>query len=285
MRTDLVGGADFLAKVQALQAQHEDARTAREGAAGALKAAKVADVAAGAEALRKGSKAPTLTEPEAQKAYDDAARTFEVVTLALRKEREALVEDIASRSDEIRATLAKAEDEADEAILTLAGEIEELLRERAEVKAHVIWLEDPARQIGNAPVVGLEALTALRTQLGKEPGTASSRQQEKADHDRRTDEWNALVQRAVRGHSFEANSQEYRELETEGAIEAEIERMQEAGEDVPRPTNRKWLQKLGLTAKPKGQGTGWARLPKVVPTTLTPDTDSAEARRRDLVPA
>jgi hypothetical protein len=185
MRTDLVGGDDILAKVEALAEQQEDARRARADAAEALKAAKQADVAAGAEALRAGSKPPDATEPDAQRALDDAERHFEVVTLALTREREALHADIAQRDGEIRASLAKAQDEADEAILSALTQVEDLLHERAEVKAHVIWLDDTTRPVGRYSVPGLDALAGLRAQLGDKPGSATSARQAKLDHEAR----------------------------------------------------------------------------------------------------
>jgi hypothetical protein len=279
MRTDLVGGADVLAKVEALQQAWEDARRDLDAAITAVRDAKVADVAAGAAALRAGEKQPTPKEPKAQKSVQDAERHLEIVTLALKAEREAFAAEIASRRDEIMAVLAAAEDEADATILKLADELDDLLHERAEVKAHVIWLEDPSPQVGSFRVAGIEAVAALRSQLGNEPGTASDRQQEKIDRERRVDEWNALVRRATRTHKFVADWPEYRALEVEQAIEAEVERMQAAGETVPVPTNIKWKQKLGMTEhKPKGQGTGWASLPRVEVTPPYSDRDSGEAR-------
>lgn len=285
MRTDLVGGEDILAKVEALREQHEDARRAREAAIAELRDAKAADVAAGAEALRAGTEPPSPAEPEAREALQDVERHLEIVTLALAKEREALATDLASRSDEIRAALAKAEDGVDEAVLSILVQLEDLLHERAEIKAHVHWLDDTSRPVGRYNVSGIDALAGLRTQLGDEPGKASSKYQERLDHERRVEEWNTLVTRAARtlDRSRMSSDVQVRRIELDGAIEAEIDRMTEAGEEVPRPTNWKWLQRLGLAAKPKGKGTGWARLPKEVPTVMPPDTESAEARRGDLV--
>jgi hypothetical protein len=291
MRTDLVGGEDILAKVQSLQEQHEDARTAREDAAEMLKAARAADIAAGAECLRTGAKTPAPTEPDAQKVLADAERHFEVVSLALTKEREALAADLASRSDEIRASLATAEDDADEAILAALAQVEDLLHERAEIKAHVHWLDDTSRAVGRHNVQGLDALAGLRAQLGDEPGSATSRRQEKLDHEARTEAWNALVQRAratvptsqlvpvedidnPSGKSYPA---------LDAAIEREYERMIEAGETPPAPVVVRWVKRLGTAVKPKGKGTGWARDPRPELTPMPPDTNSAEARRSDLV--
>jgi hypothetical protein len=291
MRTDLVGGADILAKVESLQEQWEDARTAREDAAQALKAARAADLAAGADALRDGSKAPTLTEPEAQKALADAERHLEVVALALTKEREALNADLAQRSDEIRASLAKAEDDADEAILSALTQVEDLLHERAEIKAHVHWLDDTSRQVGRYNVAGLDALAGLRAQLGDEPGNATSKRQAKLDHEARVDAWNALTQRAratVPSSQLVPVRDEYSDAgktypALDAAIEREYERMIEAGETPPEPVVAKWVKKLGTGAKPKGKGTGWARDPRPELTPMPPDTDSAEVRSGDLV--
>ncbi len=290
MRTDLVGGEDILAKVESLQEQWEGARAAREDAAQALKAARAADLAAGAEALRAGSKTPAPTEPDAQKALTDAERHFEVVALALTGEREALNADLASRSDKIRASLAKAEDDADEAILSALTQVEDLLHERAEIKAHVHWLDDTSRQVGRYNVQGLDALAGLRAQLGDEPGNATSRRQAQLDHEARIEAWNALTQRAratvpssqlvpvedvdnPSGKSYPA---------LDAAIEREYERMIEAGETPPAPVVVRWIKKLGTGAKPKGKGTGWAKDPSPELTHMPPDEDSAESRSRDI---
>lgn len=291
MRTDLVGGEDILAKVESLREQHDDARQAREDAAQALRAARAADIAAGAESLRTGAKTPAPTEPDAQRALTDAERHLEVVALALTKEREALNADLAQRSDEIRANLASAEDDADEAILSALTQVEDLLHERADVRAHVIWLDDTSRQVGRYNVPGLDALAGLRAQLGDEPGNATSRRQEKLDHEARVDAWNALVQRAratvpssqmlpVRDDYSDAGKT-YPALDE--AIEREYDRMIEAGETPPAPVAAKWVKKLGTAAKPKGQGTGWAKEPRAELTPMPPDTDSADARSRDIV--
>jgi hypothetical protein len=291
MRTDLVGGEDILAKVESLREQHDDARRAREDATQALKAARAADIAAGAESLRAGSKTPAPTEPDAQKALTDAERHLEVVALALAKEREALAADLASRGDEIRATLAKAEDEADEAILSALTQIEDLLHERAAIRAHVHWLDDTSRTVGRYNVAGVDALAGLRAQLGDEPGNATSRRQAQLDHEARVEAWNALVQRAratvpvsqiVPVSDWEAESGKvYPALNA--AIEREYDRMIEAGETPPAPVTTKWIKKLGTGAKPKGQGTGFAKEPRPELTPMPPDTDSAEARSKDLV--
>jgi hypothetical protein len=282
MRTDLVGGADILAKVTSLQEQQEGARAAREDAAQALRAARAADIAAGAESLRTGAKAPTLTEPDAQKALTDAERHLEIVALALAKEREALNADLAQRSDEIRASLATAEDEADEAILSALTQVEDLLHERAEVRAHVNWLDDTSRQVGRYNVAGLDALAGLRAQLGDEPGSATSKRQEKLDHDARVDAWNALTQRAratvpasqlvpVEDVS-NPSGKTYPALDA--AIEREYQRMIDAGETPPKPVVAKWIKKFGTGA--------WAKDPTPELTPMPPDTDSAEARRSDI---
>jgi hypothetical protein len=291
MRTDLVGGEDILAKVESLREQHDDARRAREDAAEALKAARAADIAAGAESMRTGAKTPAPIEPEAQKALHDAERHLEIVTLALAKEREALNVDLAQRGDEIRANLARADDDADEAILSALTRVEDLLHERAEIRAHVHWLDDTSRQVGRYNVAGLDALAGLRAQLGDEPGSATSRRQAKLDHEARVDAWNALVQRAratvptsqivpvVDLNSLSGKT--YPALDE--AIEREYQRMIEAGETPPPPVTAKWVKKLGTGAKPKGEGTGWAKDPSPELTPMPPDTNSAEARRRDLV--
>jgi hypothetical protein len=291
MRTDLVGGEEIVAKIQALAEQQEDARQARADAEQALKAAKQADIAAGAEALRTGSKPPALKEPDAQEALKWAERHLEVVTLALTNEREALHADIAQRDGEIRASLAKAHDEADEAIMAAVTQIEDLLHERAEIDAHVLWLDDTTRSVGRIIVSGLNALAALRTQLGDKPGSTTSKRQAKLDHEARVEAWNALVARAkatvpqsqlvpVRD-DYSDTGKTYPALDQ--AIEDEVERMQEAGETPPAPVTIKWVKKLGTTAKPKGQGTGWAKEPRPELTAMPPDEDSAEARRADLV--
>jgi hypothetical protein len=59
--------------------------------------------------------------------------------------------------------------------------------------------------------------------------------------------------------------------------------MIEAGETPPTPVVTRWMKKLGTTAKPKGQGTGWSPEPRPELTPMPPDEDSAEARRKDLV--
>jgi hypothetical protein len=293
MRTDLIGGEDILAKVESLREQDAAAREAREAAAEQLRLTKAADVNDAAEALRAGATAPKPKEPAAQKKLDDAERHVAVVSQALRAEREALSADIAQRSDEIRASLAKAEDDADEAILTLAGEIEDLLHERAEVKAHVLWLDDTSRPVGRYSVQGLDALAGLRAQLGDEAGSATSRHQAKLDHEARVDAWNALVQRAKATvpasqilpveDRYSDTGRSYPALDA--AIEREYERMIEAGETPPSPVTVKWVKKLGTGAKPKGKGTGWTKDPRPEPSEMPPDTQSAAARRADLVRA
>lgn len=291
MRSDLVGGEDILAKVESLREQHDEARRAREAAVTGVRDARAADVAAGAEALRSGSNPPEPTEPDAQEALDDAERHLEVVALALRTEREALQADIAQRSDEIRASLAKAEDDADEAILTLLTQVEDLLHERATIKAHVAWLDDTSRSVGRYNVPGLNAVAGVREQLGDKPGNATSERQAKLDHEARVEAWNALVARAratVRTSElipvidpYDASGKSYPALDA--AIEREYERMVEAGETPPVPVVQKWMQKLGIGAKPRGQGTGWSSLRAGGATEMPPDTKSAEARRMDLV--
>jgi hypothetical protein len=291
MRTDLVGGEAILAKVESLREQQEDARRARDAATAELRDAKAADLAAGAEALRAGTEPPHPTEPEAQRALADAERHLEIVTLALTKEREALAADLASRSDEIRASLAKTEDGVDEAVLSILVQLEDLLHERAEIKAHVHWLDDTSRPVGRYNVSGLNALAGLRAQLGHEPGRASSRYQAQLDHEARVDAWNALVRRAKATvpaselvpviDPYDASGKSYPALDA--AIEREYERMIEAGETPPAPVVKKWMQKLGTGAKPKGKGTGWASDPRPVLTDMPPDTEWSEARSEDLM--
>lgn len=291
MRTDLVGGAEIVAKVEALIEQQADARQAREAAATALRDAKRADLAAGAEALRTGSAPPDLTEPDAQRALQDAERHLEVVTLALSTEREALHGDIARRVGDIRASLAKAQDDADEAIFATVTQIEDLLHERAEIKAHVLWLDDTTRAVGRIIVPGLNAIAALREQLGDRPGSATSEHQAKLDHEARVDAWNALVSRAKATVSrsqlvpvrddYSDTGKTYPELDA--AIEREYDRMIEAGETPPTPVTVKWVKKLGTTAKPKGQGTGWAKEPRAELAPMPPDETSVVARHADLV--
>jgi hypothetical protein len=290
MRTDLVGGEDILAKVESLLEQEQDARRAREDAQQALTSAKQADLAAGAEALRTGSKTPASTEPEAQRVLTDAERHLAIVSLALTREREALHADIAQRSGEIRASLARAQDDADEAILSGLAQIEDLLHERAAITAHVHWLDDTSRPVGRYSVPGLNALAGLRAQLGDAPGSATSERQAQIDHEARVDAWNDLVKRARATvpsselvpviDPYDASGKSYPALDA--AIEREYDRMVEAGETPPAPVVKKWMQKLGTAAKPKGQGTGWAADPRPEPTHMPPDTESAEARSADL---
>jgi len=290
MRTDLVGGEDILAKVESLREQQEAAEYDRKTLTDAVTEARAADIAAGAEALREGREPPEPKVSEAEKALADAERHMNIVTLALNSEREALNADLARRSDEIRANLARAEDDADEAILFALAQVEDLLHERAEIKAHVHWLDNTSRQVGRYNVQGLDALAGLRAQLGDEPGNATSRRQEKLDHEARVEAWNALTQRAratvpssqlvpvedvdnPSGKSYPA---------LDAAIEREYERMIEAGETPPAPVVVRWIKKLGTGAKPKGKGTGWAKDPSPELTHMRPDEDSAEARSRDI---
>jgi hypothetical protein len=159
------------------------------------------------------------------------------------------------------------------------------MRERAELKAHVFWLDDTSRPLGNPQVFGLELVDGLRTKvLG--PESASDKQVASEDHAARVEAWNAMVQRATRtmdrtlGETVDA-----RHKAVEWKIEEEIARMTAAGEPIPEPVNVKWRQKLGIGVKPKGQGTSWAALPKAVPSVMEPNTGYEEARRRDLVRA
>jgi hypothetical protein len=284
MRHDLIGG-DILPKVEALKEQQADAIKVRTGATEAVRLAKPADMTAGVDALRDGSKPPALTEPKLQKVLDDAERHQAVVTAALRAEQQAFQEDINSRRDEILTALATAEDEASTTLADLLTQVEEAMTERAEIKAHVFWLADTTRSLGNVKVFGVELVDGLREKvLG--PVSASDKQVASEDHAAKVDAWNTMVRRAcltldrTLGETVDA-----RHKAAEWAIEAEIDRMRAAGEPIPEPTNVKWRQKLGVGVKPKGQGTSWAQTPKEVPTVLVPDTAYQEARHKDAVPA
>jgi len=287
MRVDLIGGEDLLAKVDALTKQQQDAQRARNEAVEALAQTKRDDLDNAAVALRAGVAAPKPKEPQAAKQLADADRRLAVVTLAVKGEREAWTGDLAARDTEIRTKLAEAEDATDEALTALIAEAEAILAERDEIRAHVVWLDNTSRNIGNRRV-GADPLVALRAAVGKQSVTNSL--QGKRDHEARVAAWNALVQRATatvpdgqRLPVLDGTSDSGKSYPAiDKAIEREIERMEEAGEEVPVPVTKKWMQRLGTTAKPKGKGTGWSPMP-VEKTDMPPDTDSAEARRKDLV--
>jgi len=245
MRTDLIGAEEIVAKVDALAAQQSVAQRARIDALEAARTALTADIDAGAEHLRSGSKMPALTEPKAQKVADDAERALRIVTLALQREREAFEADVYTRHDELAVSLATLEDEGDVEITRLLDVLDSLLAERAAIKAHRTWIDDPSRNLGNVRAITADS---LRKQINAEPGTASSRQQEKLDHERQVEAWNALTTRACANLDRDnmADTVEVRGEEIDALIECEIERLIEAGEPVPKPPVLKWAKKLGV---------------------------------------
>ncbi len=287
MRTDLIGGEDILAKVEALTEQQQAAQVARSDAEAAVKVAKRADLEDAAEALRAGAAAPKPTEPAAQKTLDNANRNFEIVTLALKTERSAWTDDLAVRDKDIRMKLAEAEDACNEALAALVTEAEAVLAERDEIQAYGRWLDDTSRNL-SLRRVGADPLTGLRKAIN--PAVQVNSVQERRDYEARIDAWNAFVNRVAatvpmdrRVPMLDATSDSGQTTPAiDAAIEREIDRMTEAGEEVPVPVTKKWMQRLGTTAKPKGKGTGWSPLSRPVPTDMPPDTESAEGRRLDI---
>lgn len=283
MRVDLIGGEDILAKVEALAEQQQDAQQARSDAQEALRLAKRSDIDEAAEALRAGAAAPKPKEPQAAKSLEDAERHLAIVTQAMIAERKAWTDDLKQRDADIRMKLAEAEDATNEALRTLIAEAEGVLDERADIRAHVEWLEDTSRSISKRRV-GPEPLASLRAAISAEPGGLSRYMIEKREHEARVEAWNELTQRAARTVPADqripvldaSTDRGVTVPQIDAAIEREIERMIEAGEEVPVPVTKKWMQRLG-TGKHK-----WAHIP-VEKTTMPPDTDSAEARRGDLV--
>jgi hypothetical protein len=250
----------------------------------ALKAAKAADTDAAVEALRAGKPAPRSTEPAAEKRWNDAERHLTVVSLALRKEREALAADVVARASEITADLAAKEDAGDTLIDQKLTEIDELLSEKAAIRSHGDFVRKGATgSVGSRQRVGERELRTLRAAVAMQ-----DRATDREEYLRNYDAWKELVDRACASVPWRAKQglggEELTALH-DAAIEAEIERMTEAGEDVPTPTSIKWAQKLGTGRSPRGQGTGWAGMPKVEPVEMEPDLESAKARHRDIVRA
>lgn len=290
MRTDLIGGEDFLAKIESLTEQQQAAQDERASAEESLREARRSDISAEAQAVRSGAAKPTPTEPDAQKRLDAAARNLEVLTRAVTDERELWMADLHVRDDEIRQNLAAAEDAADDALTALIAEAEDRLAERDEIRAYREWLDDTSRKLSTRRV-GNDPLAELRKAV--KPGVLVNSLEERRAYEARVDAWNAFVSEIARqipadqkvpvldGYSDSGTS--YPAIDE--AIEREITRREEAGEEVPVPVTKKWMQRLGTTAKPKGKGTGWSQLNKAVPTVMSPDTDSVEARRGDLVKA
>ncbi len=290
MRTDLVGGTDRVASIAALQEKAQDAHVARDAAQEAVKHARGADIAAGAEHLRNpnGDKPPALTEPKLQKRLDDTEREFAILALALRQEQEALTADIVSRSDDITADLAAKEDAGDIAIAEHLDAVTALLEEKAELRSHGDHVRAGATgNVGKRKVTAESELRTLRVAVAMSD-TASSREELLRNYDA----WTDLVDRATRTVRHEDRIPDRDPLTgdmtvpaCDEAIEAEVERLTEAGEPVPTPTSIKWVKKLGTSVKPKGQGTGFAKEVRQVPVVMPPDLDSADARHKDLVPS
>ena len=276
MRTDLIGGGDIAAKIAALQEQLEDAQRTRDDAAEALKASKQADIAVGAEALRTGSTPPDPSEPAAQAALDDAERHLDIVTLALREECKAQQEDIAMRADAITADLAAREDAGDARIAALLDEVDELLIEKSAIRAHRDFVRGGAvGVVGRRKRVGEVELRTLHAAVAQGDGET-----QRDAWLRNYDAWKALVERAhatVPARARVGLALDQLTGLLDGAVEAEVARLSEAGEDVPTPTTVKWGQRLGIGK--------WAGLPKSELTPMPPDEDSAESRHRDLVRA
>jgi hypothetical protein len=283
MRTDLIGGEDILAKVEALSEQQQDALAARSAAEDALRQAKRTDIDDAAEALRAGATAPEPKEPAAQKRVDDATRHLAIVTQALIAERKAWTDDLKARDADIRMKLAEAEDATNEALRTLIAEAEGVLDERADIRAHVEWLDDTSRNLSKRRV-GNDPLASLRAAVSAEPGGLSRYMIEKREHEARVQAWNELTQRAARMVPADqripvldaTTDRGVTVPQIDAAIEREIERMINAGEEVPVPVTKKWMQRLG-TGKHK-----WSHIP-VEKTGMPPDTEIAETRRKDLV--
>jgi hypothetical protein len=245
MRTDLIGGDEILAHVDALTEQHDAARQARIDADEALTQARFNDITAGAEHLRAGTKPPARTDIKAQKAADDAERNLAIVDLALRTERQAFEADVFARHDELALSLGALADDGEAEIMRLLDDLESLLSERATIAAHRVWIDDPSRSVGSARPIPVDG---LRKQINAAPGTATGREAARQQHTRNVIEWNALVQRAVRNvdRGRLGNSVEFRGLEIDAAIEQEIETMMEADVPIPKPPNLKWSRKLGV---------------------------------------
>jgi hypothetical protein len=257
MNTDLVGGEEFAAKLEALENQVRAGVAVRDAAAQSVKDAKTADTDALSEHFRKrdGGKQPTLKEPKAEGALADSERQLKALKLALRKETDALVADVQSREDTIRASLAEAEDTIDGEVQGVLDDISGLLSAKSEIRAHRDWLRDPSRAVGRREISGLRELTALRS-----AATGQDAESAKDAWIKRCDAWNALVKRATTGYDRGRSAGDVAHAEIDQRIEAEVARMLEAGEEVPMPTIAKWAQKLGMAVKPKGAGTGLAHI-------------------------
>jgi hypothetical protein len=288
MRVDLIGGEDFLANIEKLTEQQQSAQEDRQEAEQALRAARAADLEAESEAVRRGTAKPKLTEPAAQKRLDSATHKQAVLTKAVTDEREAWRADLHVRDDEIRGNLAAAEDAVQDVLAGLVREAEVALSERDEIRAYRDWLDDTSRKLSTRRV-GDDPLATLRKSVGEGPQQMDSLEKRR-EHEAAVDAWNAFVKRCQatvpadrKVPVLDADSDSGQTVpDVDAAIEREWDRMIEAGETPPLPVSKKWMQKLGTTAKPKGKGTGWSPLRRPVPNAMPPDTESTAARTQDI---
>jgi hypothetical protein len=289
MRTDLLGGEDILAKLDSLTEQQQAAQDERASAEDALREARRSDIAAEAEAVRSGAEKPKPTEPAAQKRLDAAVRSLEVLTRAVVDEREAWQADLHVRDAEIRQTLAEAEDTVEGHLKGLIELADSFLAERDEIRAHRVWLDDTSRHLSTRRA-GNDPLAALRASVNEGP-SQRDKLAERREYEAKVDAWNAFVKEACANvpqgqkvpvvDAYSDSGVSYPAIDR--AIEQEIRRREEAGEAIPVPVVKKWIQHLGI--KPKSGGPGWSPVAREVPTVLTPDEDSAVARRQDIARA
>jgi hypothetical protein len=273
VRTDLIGGEAIVEHIAGLQEQLTIAQGRRNDAAENLKAAKATDTNAQVEALRAGATAPKATEPRVEAAWNEAERTLTIVSLALAAERQALSQDICSRADAITTDLAQREDALATTIEDALTDIEAALQERADISAHRTWVRNGATgSVGSRRPAASLAVRDLRLAIASQDKAI-----DREAYLRNYDAWADLVKAAHSGITQawrDAHSGEEVTAAGDAAIEREVERREEAGEDVPTPTSFKWGQKLGIG---KFSGLREEALP------VEPDLDSEKARHSDLV--
>ncbi len=241
--THLVGGQEAVEKIASLEEQLAQARRAKESAEADLRAAKSHDIEAAAEGLRAGAtNGAKATEPAAEKKWNAAERHLTVVTLALRKEREALTADILGRRSDIVASLVAREDQASAEIDEALETVVRRTAERDELRATRTWLDaDCQGTVGQSIPRGAREVEALRVALAPNV-SATYAQAAKRD----IEVWNAFVERAVadvrRVPDPDGGFTEYTHRR-DNAIEDAWLALPE--EERPKPTAEKWQARLG----------------------------------------
>ncbi len=249
---ELMPVIDFT-KIDALEVAYRDALRARGEAETAYTSAQRIDTHEAAKALREGRTAPA---PKASpKKLDEATRNVEVAREALAQEKAEFIEGIEACRDDLGAQLAQRMDREQAGALRMIDAAELCLTHLAEEHAAKDWLADPSRRVGTRRIPGAKELKALREVIAAGDGGASYKERQ----NKAVDEWTAIVERAKatvphdrRVPVFDSNLGHSTVPAIDAAIEAEVARMQEAGEPLPESIPKKWCQKLhiGRWAKP-----------------------------------